>query len=105
MKLKRTAVKAASRKTHGTALTIEETKEVLEDPKEDEGEETEADIEIPGEHSFAKAILAPSDWTVETIVSQLKQGNIILNPYFQRREAWKPVRQAKFIESLFLGLP
>lgn len=106
MKLKRKETKIKPQKTHGTALTMEETKELLEEvAKEEEGEETEADIEVPGEHAFAKAILAPSDWTVETIVSQLKQGNIILNPYFQRREAWRPVRQARFIESLFLGLP
>ncbi|HDR9490626.1 DUF262 domain-containing protein [Burkholderia stabilis] len=46
-----------------------------------------------------------SDWTAETIISQLRKGNIILNPRFQRRDAWDDIRKSRFIESLFLGLP
>ena len=34
---------------------------------------------------FSQAVLYTSDWTVETIVSQLERGNIELNPQFQRR--------------------
>jgi len=106
VKLKQTIVKAKAPTTLGVTLTLEETKELLGDDTEvEEGEETEEDIDVPAGRAFAKAILAPSDWTVETLVSQLKQNNIMLNPYFQRREAWRPARQARFIESLFLGLP
>jgi hypothetical protein len=51
------------------------------------------------------ASLSASDWTAETIVSQMKRGNILLNPRFQRREAWTDERKSRFIESLILGLP
>ena len=51
------------------------------------------------------AVVTATDWTVETILSQLKRGNIELSPRFQRREAWVDSRKATFIESLFLGLP
>lgn len=46
-----------------------------------------------------------TDWTTETIVSQLRRGNINLNPRFQRRNAWDRNRKSLFIESLILGLP
>jgi hypothetical protein len=46
-----------------------------------------------------------TDWTTETVVSQLRRGNINLNPRFQRRNAWDSTRKSLFIESLILGLP
>lgn len=51
------------------------------------------------------ATLWSTDWTTETITSQLKKGNINLSPKFQRRNAWDDKRKSLFIESLFLGLP
>jgi hypothetical protein len=45
------------------------------------------------------------DWTIETIVNQIEQDNIDLNPKFQRRNAWDDVRRSKLIESLVAGLP
>jgi hypothetical protein len=45
-----------------------------------------------------------TDWTTETIVTQLRRGNINLNPRFQRRNAWDSKRKSLFIESLLLGL-
>ena len=51
------------------------------------------------------AALWSTDWTTETIVSQLDRGNIDLGPSFQRRYAWRDNRQSLFIESLILGLP
>lgn len=50
-------------------------------------------------------VVFSTDWTTETIVSQINRGNIDLNPAFQRRNAWLEDRKSKFIESLFLGLP
>lgn len=46
-----------------------------------------------------------TDWTTETIASQIAKGNIDLAPRFQRREAWTWDKQSRFIESLILGLP
>lgn len=51
------------------------------------------------------AVLWSTDWTAETVVSQLKRGSIDLNPNFQRRSAWTDARQSLFVESLILGLP
>ncbi len=51
------------------------------------------------------AVVSGTDWTTETIVSQLKRGNIHLTPRFQRRDAWKRDRKSRFIESLIVGLP
>lgn len=51
------------------------------------------------------AVVQGADWTVETIVSQMKRGNIILNPNFQRRDAWSKSKKSSLIESLIVGLP
>ena len=63
--------------------------------------EDESDLGAGGEY----AALSSSDWTVETILSQMRRGNIQLNPRYQRRDAWTDKRKSKFIESLVLGLP
>lgn len=54
---------------------------------------------------FSGPTLWSTDWTTETVVSQLRRGNINLNPRYQRRNAWDNVRKSLFIESLILGLP
>lgn len=51
------------------------------------------------------AVLWSTDWTAETILSQLNRNNIDLDPTFQRRSAWNDKKQSLFIESLILGLP
>src|SRR6266851_269300 len=51
------------------------------------------------------AVVSGTYWTTETVVSQLKRGNIQLDPRFQRRDAWKRDRKSRFIESLIVGLP
>lgn len=52
-----------------------------------------------------RAVVTDTDWTTETILSQLRRGNIQLNPRFQRRDAWNKARKSRFVESLILGLP
>lgn len=70
----------------------------------DPSAESEADLAGPvGEVS--QAVVTATDWTVQTVLSQLQRGNIQLNPRFQRRDAWTAARKSRFIESLFLGLP
>lgn len=51
------------------------------------------------------AFVTDTDWTTETILSQMRRGNIQLNPRFQRRDAWDRARKSRLIESLILGLP
>ena len=70
---------------------------------EDESDELDVAEQLtPGS---VAAVMSGTDWTTETIVSQLKRGNIKLNPRFQRRDAWKRDRKSRFIESLIVGLP
>lgn len=73
---------------------------------EDESQlETDEDISSLNQNSFSSAVLSGNDWTTETILNQINKGNILLNPNFQRRDAWDKKRKSKFIESLILGLP
>src|SRR6266404_5435342 len=69
---------------------------------DDSDEQDVAEQLAPG--SLA-AVVSGTDWTTETVVSQLKRGNIQLDPRFQRRDAWKKDRKSRFIESLIVGLP
>jgi hypothetical protein len=55
--------------------------------------------------SYSEAVVHSTDWTTETIISQLRRGNIMLNPRFQRRDAWSIQQKSKFVESLIMGLP
>ncbi|WP_158251897.1 DUF262 domain-containing protein [Cryobacterium sp. M15] len=55
--------------------------------------------------SASSASLQGTDWTVETLLSQLRQGNIDISPAFQRRSVWNAVRMSRFIESIFVGFP
>lgn len=67
--------------------------------------ESEDDSVLSAPALLDGVVVTDSDWTTETILSQLQKENILLNPRFQRREAWDEKRQSKFIESVILGLP
>jgi hypothetical protein len=67
--------------------------------------EDESDLVVSNTDATNKAIVTATDWTIETILNQINKGNILLNPKFQRRDAWTPKRKSQFIESLFLGFP
>lgn len=68
----------------------------------DQGED-ESDLTDPPS-SFVASI-GSKDWTVETLVSQMRKGRIDLAPSFQRRNAWLGNRKSKLIESIMLGFP
>lgn len=51
------------------------------------------------------AIVVSSDWTTDTLLSQIKRGQIDMDPIFQRRDAWDRKKKSRFIESLIVGLP
>ena len=67
----------------------------------DEDEEVEEEL-TPGK--ISQAVVYATDWTVETILSQLRRKNIDMPP-FQRRDAWTRRRKSRYIESIILGLP
>lgn len=72
---------------------------------DEEGTENEEDLGKQDPSVYSKAVMWGTDWTAETIVSQLRRKNIDLNPDFQRRDAWDINKKSKFIESLIIGLP
>lgn len=65
-------------------------------------DELEEDVSIEGVESL---VVYSRDWTVETILRQIEQDNIDLNPGFQRRNAWNDNKRSKLIESLIIGVP
>ena len=67
--------------------------------------ENESDLDPLPLDLISKAVVHATDWTSETILSQIDKGNIMLNPKFQRRDAWRVNRKSAFIESLILGFP
>ena len=67
--------------------------------------ESEDDLSSLADDVIRQAVVTATDWTTETILTQIDKGNILLNPRFQRRDAWNKKRKSKFIESLVLGLP
>lgn len=71
----------------------------------DRFEEVDDDEEPVRPTDVASAFVTDTDWTAETILSQLRRGTIKLDPRFQRRDAWDRRRKSRFIESLILGLP
>ncbi len=54
---------------------------------------------------LSSLVVYSRDWTIETIVNQIEQKNIDLNPKFQRRNAWKDDKRSRLIESLIVGIP
>lgn len=76
-----------------------EIEELIESDNEDIVFETGSSIESEN------LIVYSRDWTVETIVSQMDNGNIDLNPQFQRRNVWQDRKKSQLIESYILGYP
>lgn len=74
----------------------------LEDPSATESSE---DVESFDAALLHDTVVSGTDWTTETIVSQISKNNIVLDPKFQRREAWTQKRKSAFIESIILGFP
>jgi hypothetical protein len=76
--------------------------EILEVEEQAEGLD---DVATVDNDTVLQAVVSGTDWTTETIITQIDKGNIQLNPQFQRRDAWEGHRKSRFIESLVLGLP
>ena len=71
----------------------------------DESSQEDEDDVSTSAANFKQLMLWGTDWTVETILNQLKKGNIELNPKYQRRNVWDLAKKSKLIESLIIGLP
>lgn len=69
---------------------------------DDWNDELEQEVSSQGVESL---VVYSRDWTVETILRQIEQNNIDLNPGFQRRNAWNDLKRSKLVESLIVGVP
>lgn len=49
---------------------------------------------------FSSAVLWSTDWTVKTIIQQIEDRNIDLNPNFQRRDAWSSKQKTDILNPL-----
>ncbi|MFD5902504.1 DUF262 domain-containing protein [Streptomyces microflavus] len=67
--------------------------------------ESEDDLTKLREAASFDAFVVSSDWTAETLLSQIQRNNIEMDPIFQRRDAWDRKKKSRFIESLIVGLP
>ncbi len=67
--------------------------------------EDASDLIRPSSMTAYDIVVAARDWTVQTIVQQIKEGNIDLDTAFQRRNAWRDHRRSRLIESFILGFP
>ncbi len=67
--------------------------------------EDASELERPKDLKTYGITVAARDWTVQTMVDQVKQENIDLDPAFQRRNAWRDQRRSRLIESLFSVFP
>ncbi|MFF1300655.1 MULTISPECIES: DUF262 domain-containing protein [unclassified Streptomyces] len=67
--------------------------------------ESEDDLAKLREAASFDAFVVSSDWTAETLLSQIQRNNIEMDPIFQRRDAWDRKKKSRFIESLIVGLP
>lgn len=50
-------------------------------------------------------ITTPYDAPVRTLIDEIAEKQLIVNPPFQRQSVWKKDRQSKLIESLLLNIP
>ncbi|PHV23486.1 hypothetical protein CSQ92_11090 [Janthinobacterium sp. BJB446] len=86
-----------------TNIHSKKDQDLVDELIEDLDEEILADVRI--QESLAPLVVASRDWTVETIIRQISQKNIDLNPKFQRRNAWDDGKRSALIESLIWGVP
>jgi len=79
------------------------------------GEEPEVPAfeDDPGEQSYQpgdvpldrEVITTPYDAPVRTLLEEIKEKTLIVNPPFQRQSIWDKGRQSRLVESLLLNIP
>ncbi|GAB2870635.1 DUF262 domain-containing protein [Lentzea nigeriaca] len=72
-------------------------------PVDDRSGESEDDV--IGRLGAQRANVTATDWTIETLITQMIKGRLDLDPSFQRRAAWTTALKSKFIESTLLSYP
>ena len=70
-------------------------------------DDIEAENEVePYEHiKERKVVIQPYDYAVRTLVDMIIEGDLILEPDYQRKYQWDDVKASRFIESIALNIP
>lgn len=76
----------------------------MEDYKTHEIEELNDKL-VPYKHIERRLVTQPYDMSVHTMIQQIKDEDIILDPDYQRKYRWDKIRASRFIESLLLNIP
>lgn len=69
---------------------------------DEQGEAEVSWTELPPEREF---FASPYDPPVKTLIQEIKDGELIVRPTFQRAFVWDIVRQSRFVESILLNIP
>jgi len=69
---------------------------------DDEGLQSFTDLQIPPKREL---VTYPYDPPVKTIVREISDKELIVNPEFQRKSVWDRGRKSRLIESLLLNIP
>lgn len=59
----------------------------------------------PYKYMERKLVTQPYDMSVHTMIEQIVNADIILDPDYQRRYRWDHIRASRFVESLLLNIP
>lgn len=86
-------------------LDEKETTNFFDEDEEQDDEIESLDFQKKQLKEISEIVISGTDWTTETILGQIVNENIQLNPRFQRRDAWNKKRKSRFIESIILGFP
>lgn len=72
------------------------------DSQENEGEQAYSSEDIPPNREL---VTYPYDPPVKTLVREIQDKELIVNPEFQRKSVWDRGRKSRLIESLLLNIP
>jgi DNA-binding transcriptional MerR regulator len=75
------------------------------DEPEIEIETEEDEIAVRPQGDDRKIFTASSDPTIKDLFDRYKEGDLTLQPDFQRQFVWDPTRSSRLIESVLLGVP
>lgn len=67
-------------------------------------------LDVPDSEPYApvserKVLIQQYDYAVRTLVDMVLEGDLVLNPDYQRLYRWEPEKASRFVESILLNIP
>ncbi|WP_299616358.1 DUF262 domain-containing protein [Pelagibius sp.] len=81
---------------------IETNEAISEEFSDEEGENAIAWQELPSDRDF---FASPYDPPIKSLVQEIREGELIVRPTFQRNQVWDATRKSRFVESILLNIP